>query len=280
MTPLNLIETERALAQAERREATRHAVQQALIWLALVGGLVAVLLQFRFDPAYLVANAHVVAAGLWNTMWISLVAVLCASGLALVGAVARLSAHPIPQGVVSFYVSVFRGTPLLIQIYLIYSALPQIGLQLRDLNVPDAVWRLFVLDATQAGVLALSLNYGAYMTEIFRAGIQSIPHGQWEAAAALGLSRWRTLWRIILPQAVRIIIPDIGNQFIAMQKDSALVSVIGVWEITYLANRAGRIDSRYLEMYLVGAALYWGLTIVSTWGQTWLENRLRHAYER
>ena len=118
------------------------------------------------------------------------------------------------------------------------------------------------------------------MSEIFRAGIQSISHGQREAAEAIGMSGSQTFRRIILPQAVRIIIPDIGNQFIAMQKDSSLVSLMGVWEITYRANRFARIDTKFMEMFVLAAFMYWVLTIISSWLESLLEKRLQHAYER
>jgi polar amino acid transport system permease protein len=199
--------------------------------------------------------------------------------LALLGALGRLSRNAIAQGISGFYVSLVRGTPLLIQIYLIYLGLPQIGKTLVSFGF-TGVGRLFILSAIQSGILALSLNYGAYMTEIFRAGMQSIGHGQQEAAASIGMSNWQMLRRIILPQAVRIIIPDIGNQFIAMQKDSALVSIMGIWEITYRANRLGRVDSKFMEMFLVAALFYWILTIISSWLEGRLEKRLAHAYER
>ncbi len=139
---------------------------------------------------------------------------------------------------------------------------------------------LFILTAVQSGILALSLNYGAYMTEIFRAGIQSIPFGQREAAISVGMSSIQTMRRVILPQAVRIIIPDIGNQFIAMQKDSALVSIMGVWEMTYRANRMARVDSKFMEMFLLAALMYWILTIISSAIESRIERRMGHAYER
>jgi polar amino acid transport system permease protein len=128
--------------------------------------------------------------------------------------------------------------------------------------------------------LALSLNYGAYMTEIFRAGIQAISHGQTEAARALGMSNWQTMRLVILPQAFRIIIPPIGNQFIAMQKDSSLVSIMGVWEITFLANRYARKDSKFIEMFLLAAAIYWVLTIISEWLQGRLERYMAQTSRR
>jgi polar amino acid transport system permease protein len=94
------------------------------------------------------------------------------------------------------------------------------------------------------------------------------------------MTPWQVMRRIVLPQAGRIILPDVGNQFIAMQKDSALVSVMGVWEITYLATRYAKRDSKYMEMFLVAAAAYWILTIISSWFQNKLEQRMSRAYER
>jgi polar amino acid transport system permease protein len=152
-------------------------------------------------------------------------------------------------------------------------------MQIGRLGYPD-IGQMFILTAIQSGILALSLNYGAYMTEIFRAGIQSVSNGQWQAAAALGMGRFQTLRMVVLPQAVRMIIPAIGNQFIAMQKDSSLVSVMGVWEVTYRANRVARIDSMYIEMFLVAAAIYWVLTIVSEWLQARLEQRMARSDRR
>jgi len=267
------------LLSDQRRARLVRVMKIVGVWIALVTVLAVALLQLRVDPGYIVDHRQIVIDGVWVTIGVSLISIGFATILALLGALGRLSRNSIAQGISGFYVSLVRGTPLLIQIYLIYSGLPQIGKQLTALGFPQ-LGRLLVLDATQAGILALSLNYGAYMTEIFRAGIQSIGHGQREAAEALGMTHGQMLRRIILPQAVRVIIPDIGNQFIAMQKDSALVSVIGIWEITFRANRFARQDSKFIEMYLLAAALYWLLTIISSWLQSRLEGRMAHAYER
>ena len=199
------------------RASAVHAFRVGVVWVTLVGILSLVLLQINVDPGYLLRRSDIlrliVVNGLGVTIAISLVSVAIASVLALIGALGRLSPHPVAQGLAGFYVSVVRGTPLLIQLFLIYNGLAQIGTQLIRMGYPD-LGNLLILKEIPAGVLALSLNYGAYMTEIFRAGIQSISHGQWEAAQALGLTPGQTLRRVILPQAVRIIIPDIGNQFI------------------------------------------------------------------
>lgn len=268
-----------ALVRKARRIRLIETAKVGVVWLVLLTLLTAGLLQLRFEPEYVFRHANFVLQGVGTTIGVSLVSILFASVLALFGALGRLSRNPIAQGISGFYISVIRGTPLLIQVYFIYLGLPQIGQQLQKLGYPQLA-DVFTLSEIQSGILALSLNYGAYMTEIFRAGLQAVGHGQYEAAAALGMTRWQMLRRIILPQAIRVIIPDVGNQFIAMQKDSALVSLMGVWEITFRANRLARKDSKFIEMLLVAATLYWILTVVSSWLQSRLEKRMAHAYER
>ncbi len=267
------------LLAVQRRARLIETVKVGAVWVTVIVGLTLILLQLNVEPGYMRDHYGIVLQGLMTTIEISLISIAIASVLALLGALGRLSSNSIARGISGFYVSLIRGTPLLIQIFLIYSGLPQIGTALIERGLP-ALGNLFILNAVPAGILALSLNYGAYMTEIFRAGLQAIGHGQSEAAEALGMTRWQTLRRVILPQAIRIIIPDIGNQFIAMQKDSALVSIMGVWEITYLASRFARKDIKFMEMFLVAAAMYWILTIVSSWLQGRLERRMAHAYER
>jgi polar amino acid transport system permease protein len=163
--------------------------------------------------------------------------------------------------------------------FLIFLALPELA----PPNLPGLRDAL-VLTALQAGVIALGLNYGAYMTEIFRAGIQSVGHGQVEAAEALGMTYRQRMRRIVLPQAVRVIIPPTGNEFIAMMKDSALISLLGSvvaqMEIFRRAQLVGRADFRPLEAFVVAAALYWVLTTVFQFFQAKLERRLSTGYVR
>jgi polar amino acid transport system permease protein len=268
-----------ALAALQQRQRFRHSLKIAAVWVGLVLLLGAALLMLKIQPSYMLAHYNIILQGAGATLGVSLASILIATVLALFGAIARLSKNSIAQGISGFYVSVVRGTPLLIQIFIIYLGLPQVGEQITRLGFPQ-IGRLFILDAIPAGILALSLNYGAYMTEIFRAGLQSIGYGQREAALAIGMTPWQVMRRIILPQGVRIILPDVGNQFIAMQKDSALVSIMGVWEITYLAGRYARRDSKYMEMYLIAAAAYWILTIISSWFQSRIERSMGKAYER
>ncbi len=268
-----------ALQSHQKKTRLIQNIKIGSVWVALILIFAFGLLQLRFDPSYIGEHYGFVLQGVLTTLGVSVASIAVATILALLGALGRLSNNSLAQGIAGFYVSIVRGTPLLIQIYIIYLGLPQIGTQLQSLGMVQ-LGKALTLSAIQSGIFALSLNYGAYMTEIFRAGIQSISHGQREAAISLGLTGWQTMRRIILPQAIRIIIPDIGNQFIAMQKDSALVSVMGVWEITYRANRFGRKDSKFMEMFILAAMLYWILTIVSSWLEERLEKRMAHAYER
>ena len=275
------------LVAYQQKQRRLLSIKIAVVWLVLLGFITIFLLLIEFDFAYVIENAwYVIREGAKWTIIISVVSIFFATILALMGALGRLSKNSIALGLSGFYISLFRGTPLLIQIFVIYLGLPQVGKQLTLLGASQGIpflmtiGEMFILTPIQSGVLALSLNYGAYMTEIFRAGIQSIHHGQHEAAISLGMNRRQTIWRVILPQAVRIIIPDIGNQFIAMQKDSSLVSIMGVWELTYMANRLARKDIKFMEMFLLAAAAYWLLTIISAWLEGLLEKRLSQAYER
>ncbi len=161
-----------------------------------------------------------------------------------------------------------RGTPLLVQIFFIYLALPQI--------IPG----VSEVPAIALGIFALAFNYGAYMTETFRAGIQAVPRGQTEAAQALGMPARTRMRRIILPQAIRIITPAIANEFISMIKDSSLVSVIAVPELLWRAQRVGQSNFRTLETLIIAAAIYWSLTIVLSIVQDRLEKRMAESDRR
>ena len=166
------------------------------------------------------------------------------------------------------------------QVYLIYLGLPQVGQSLEALGAPGWLADLFVLSAIPSGIMALSINYGAYMTETFRAGIQSIHEGQREAALSLGMTSGQCMRRIILPQALRIVIPPVGNDFIAMLKDSSLVSLMGVMELTWRATKIGRRYFRSLELLSVAAIFYWIMTIILQTVQGRIEARLGRGRQR
>jgi polar amino acid transport system permease protein len=256
------------------------AVKLGVVYV-LIGVVLAVAFTFvDFDVEWMREHAwNIVRLGIPLTFVICIGAILLATFLATLGALARLSRNPIAYGVAGFYTSFFRGTPLLVQIFLIYFGLAEVGIRLREAGY-EWLSALFILDKVPAGILALGLNYGAYMTEIFRAGIQSVGHGQGEAADALGMTYRQKMRRIVLPQAVRVIIPPTGNEFIAMLKDSALVYTIGALELFRRADLAGRADFRSLEAYLLAAAVYWVVTAVFSLFQGRLERRMSRAYVR
>ena len=253
------------LMASQRTRKLRNAIFIIAVWFLIMVVLYSVLRRFNLDVAFMRHFFSFIMGGAWMTLRISALSIGLAVVLALLGALGRLSKNPIANGVSGFYISLIRGTPLLVQIYIWYLGLPRVNV---------------VLPAQVAGTLALGVNYGAYMTEIFRAGIQAIGKGQYEAAEALGMSRTQLYRRIVLPQAFRIVIPPIGNQFIAMMKDSSLVSVMSIWELSYRAQKIGRQNFRSLETFMIAAAFYWLLTVIFQFLQGQLEEYMARSERR
>jgi polar amino acid transport system permease protein len=262
--PESLSLSERLMA-SQRTRKLRSAIFIAAVWFLILVALYSVLRRFNLDVAFMRHFFSFIMGGAWITLRISALSISLAVVLALLGALGRLSKNPVANGISGFYISLIRGTPLLVQIYIWYLGLPRVNV---------------VLPAQVAGTLALGVNYGAYMTEIFRAGIQAIGKGQYEAAEALGMSRTQLYRRIVLPQAFRIVIPPIGNQFIAMMKDSSLVSVMSIWELSYRAQKIGRQNFRSLETFMVAAGFYWVLTVVFQFLQGQLEEYMARSERR
>jgi polar amino acid transport system substrate-binding protein len=161
------------------------------------------------------------------------------------------------------YVEVIRGTPLLIQLFLIYYGLAQLGVK---------------LNAFAAAIFGLGMNYAASESENYRAGIQAVQHGQTEAALALGMSRWQSLRHVVLPQALRFVIPPVTNDFIAMFKDSSIVSVITMVELTKVYGMIANATYDYIGVGSMTAAIYFGLSYPASIFANWLERKLRHDH--
>lgn len=254
--------------QIERADAASRRwfrAKFALVWVVIMAALFAAFASTgNLDGDFVTEWAPYILGGAGITVVVSVLSIVLATVLALVGALGRISRRSIPYGIASFYVSLVRGTPLLVQIYIIFFSLPQIS-------------PLLILPAIAGGVLALGFNYGAYMTEIFRAGIQAVPRSQREAAQALGMPERLAFRRIVLPQAVRIVIPAIGNDFVAMIKDSALISTISVGELLWRAQKIGRSEHQVLTALAIAALVYWGLTIVFSFFQDKLEQRMARS---
>ena len=214
----------------------------------------------HLDQVFIRENIPFITRGVWATIGISILSILFATILALLAALGRLSKFPPLYALCTFYVSLIRGTPLYLQIFFFFLALPQVGI---------------ILPGLWAGVLALGLNYGAYMSEIFRAGLTSVGKGQREAAMAIGMTPGQTMSRIVIPQALRFAIPPTGNEFIAMLKDSALVSATGfVHELMWRATRVGRAQFHNLEALIIAAVFYWIMTLIFSYFQNRLEARM------
>ena len=192
--------------------------------------------------ALLKDNAPAFAKGLGLTLLATALSLLFALILGVIFGFFKVSANRVLRGVATTYVSIFRGTPVLVQAFFFYFGLPQV------IGQP--------VDVLTAGVLTLSLNAGAYMTEIVRGGIQSVDPGQMEAARSLGLGYGKTMQKVIIPQAVKIMTPSFINQFVITLKDTSLLAVIGFAELTYQAQQIYAVNFRTAEVLLIIAALY------------------------
>jgi len=195
------------------------------------------------------------------TVEISVLSMILAVGMGLVLALFRLYGIKPLRWASAAYVETVRGTPLLIQLYLIYYGLPNLGIR---------------LDAFSAAVMGLGLNYASYEAENYRAGIQAVPRGQMEAASALGMTRAQALRRVIIPQAIRVIIPPVTNDFIALFKDSSLVSVITMVELTKVYGMLAASTYDYIGLGLMTAAIYFALSYPASILADRLETKLRY----
>ena len=228
------------------------------------------LFNWAFFAQHLFVPSATFLHGLMLTIVISVVSQILGSGIGLLAALGRISRLRAVSAVAGLYVWLMRGTPLLVQIVFIYTGFAAAGLfRFTDITIGPIV----IPANVQAGILALSLNEGAYMAEIIRAGIAGVDNGQAEAARALGMPPSLLMRRIVLPQALRLIIPPIGNQFNVMLKNSTLVSIIGVPELLLITQTINSATFRTFELYAVVALYYLALTTAWTFVQSGIEAR-------
>ena len=194
------------------------------------------------------------------TVFLTIVSMAIGLVLAMPIALARLDQkRSLAYRAATFLLETIRGTPLILQLYYLFYVLPLIGVR---------------LDPIPTGIIGLGISNGCYLSEVYRAGIEAIPRAQWEAAAALGLQRKITLWKIILPQAIRIVIPPIGNHFIALFKDTALVSTISVQELMFSGRLLASANFRYFDVYTLVGIIYLMVCYPSARGVRWLERMM------
>jgi His/Glu/Gln/Arg/opine family amino acid ABC transporter permease subunit len=214
---------------------------------------------FQFDVVF--SQWRWIAAGLGMTLFISVVSMVLALGVGLVVALMSLSRLGPVRWMADAYVQIFRGIPLLVFIiWMYYGVSMVVGINFSPIA---------------AGVVCFTLQYGSWLSEIFRGGVQAIGRGQREAAASLGLSAPQTFTAVVLPQAIRIVLPSVGNMFVGMVKDSSLVSVIGVFELMRQAQLAVSLTFRPFEFYTATAVIYIAVTFAIARVLALVERRLR-----
>lgn len=235
--------------------------------------------QYLFDSQVLDAVVRV--------FYLTAISMSIGAILGVILAVMRLSPNPILKAASWIYIFFFRGTPLLVQLVFWYnvSALFPAPHHLIDIGIPFGPALIHpnanvIITVFVAAVLGLSFNEGAYMAEIVRAGIISVPEGQSEAAASLGMSRMQIMRRIVLPQAMRVILPPTGNELISMLKNTSLASVIGYAEIVYVTSDISAVNYKVIQLLIVGSIWYLALTSVAYVGQYFLERRFGQGFSR
>ncbi|NEN04968.1 amino acid ABC transporter permease [Diaminobutyricibacter tongyongensis] len=211
-------------------------------------------------------SLEIMGRGLLYTLLVSVLALIFGNVIGLIVASIRMSNQKILSGVAYVYIEFFRTTPALVQLIWIFYVVPIL------FNIS--------LDPITAGVVALSMNAGAFLAEIFRGGIQAVPIGQRDASFVLGLSRITMFWSVVFPQAVRTMLPATGNVFVSLVKDSSLLSVIAVPELTYQAQQLATSTFRPLEVYTLLAVTYFIVAFPLTRGIGRLEKRLRKSSVR
>ena len=223
---------------------------------------------YGFGPA--------LAAGTLMTIQLALCALALGLALGLLGALAKTSPNKFLQWLGGTYSTIVRGVPELLWVLLIYFGTVNLMRELGTLfNNPE-----LELNAFAAGVIALGLCFGAYATEVFRGAILAIPRGHREAGQALGLSKGRIFWRIILPQMWRIALPGLGNLFMILMKDTALVSVIGLEEIMRRSQIAVSLSKEPFHFFLIAAFIYLSLTVLAMTVMYFLEQRASRGFKR
>jgi polar amino acid transport system permease protein len=228
--------------------------------ISFFGAIALLILLPVFSPDPYLRILSFVPDGLVATFSVTLISIFFALIIGLFAGLGRISPNKAINRIATVYVEIIRGIPLLVQLFYIYYAL---GPLLR-------------LQGPPAAILAMSICYGAYMAEIFRAGIQAVPKGQMEAALALGMSRSMAMRRIIIPQTVKIILPPIGNEFIALLKDSSLVSILAVSDLLRRGREYASTTFRYFESYTVIALIYLVMTLFFSRLVAMMEEKLRH----
>ena len=236
--------------------------------------IVAIILLITLQPDPYKRILIFVKDGINITLSVTLISFFLVLILGLIGGLGRLAKNPIISGIASVYVEVVRGVPLLVQLLFWYFAFPSVVQQIGVMLNIEAL-KNYLANPVGMAIMGLTFCYGAYMSEIYRAGIQSIAKGQMEAARSLGMTHIQAMQHVIIPQAVRVILPPVGNEFISLLKDSSLVSVVAVADMTRRGREFMAANFIPLQTWVMIALLYLVLTLFSARVVTWIEKRTR-----
>jgi len=239
---------------------------------ALVVVLLVVLVTVKSDPFWNIVLF--VRDGIAVTALLTVAAFLLVLVVGMLGALGRLSRNPFIHGISTLYVEIVRGIPLLVQLIWWYFAFPVVIQQIGEWSNISALAN-YRANAISTAIFGLVICYGAYMSEIYRAGIQSIPKGQAEAARSLGMSYFQSLRHVILPQAVRVVLPPVGNEFVALLKDSSLVSVVAVADLTRRGREFMATHFNPIEVWTIVALIYLVMTLFTARGVAWMERKTK-----
>ncbi len=212
--------------------------------------------------------------GAKNTILLAVTAVIIGTLIGLILALCRISKNGLLRFAGTAYVEFIRGTPLLVQLFIIYYGLQAVGIRFPDVPFLSGILGINFADF-MAGVITMGINSAAYVCEIFRSGIQSVDRGQMEAGRSLGLSYGATLRSIIIPQAIRNVLPALGNEFVVVIKESSIVSIIGIADLMYRANTVRGNTFQPFEPLLAAAVVYFLLTFPLSQLLAHIERRMR-----
>ena len=243
-------------------------------WGLLLGAVVLLVALILISPDPFQRIVEFASDGIVITLVVTVASFLLVLAVGMLGGLGRLSRNKIIYGSTTLYVEIVRGVPLLVQLLLWYYAIPPIlqGIG-RGLNFQPLAD--FQAEPVAMAVLGLTICYGAYMSEVYRAGIQSIPKGQYEAARSQGMTYLQAMRYVILPQAIRVILPPVGNEFISLLKDSSLVSVVAVADLTRRGREFMSKNFNPIETWLMIALLYLVMTLLSARIVAWVERRTK-----
>lgn len=252
-----------------------RSIRVAGVYAAILAGLVGLFALIGLDLPFMVQWTPFLIRQVPLILFVAVCALGLAIGLGAITALALLSRRAVPWVIAQYYVMIVRGTPMVVQFFLIFLAMPQMAE-----HGPAWLHQALILTPIQTAIVGIALFHGANLGEVFRAGALSVHFGQSEAGVVLGMTPGQVARRIVWPQAVRFIVPPLGNHFIMMIKNTALLGFLGVAEMFSLADGLGRQHYRHLELLIVAGIIYWVLVMTLEKLQGLVERRLEVTHVR